>query len=86
MGGPHASNSRQLSHAARAVSSAVPPVQAIIDQVDGLITFKAAPEPLLQWDRNVAALCQVGRGGREDRAPGWTQETRAAEGRGCMSV
>ncbi|PRW20786.1 COP9 signalosome complex subunit 4 [Chlorella sorokiniana] len=34
-------------------------LQAIIDQVDGLITFKAAPEPLLQWDRNVAALCQA---------------------------
>lgn len=57
---PHASNSRQLSHAACTVPSALPAVQAIIDQVDGLITFKAAPEPLLQWDRNVAALCQVG--------------------------
>ncbi len=33
--------------------------QAVIDQVDGLITFKAAPEPLQQWDRNIAALCQA---------------------------
>lgn len=35
------------------------PPQAVIDQVDGLITFKAAPEPLQQWDRNIAALCQA---------------------------
>ncbi|KAL4420209.1 hypothetical protein ABPG77_011033, partial [Micractinium sp. CCAP 211/92] len=34
-------------------------LQAVIDQVDGLITFKAAPEPLQQWDRNIAALCQA---------------------------
>ncbi|EFN55852.1 hypothetical protein CHLNCDRAFT_48784 [Chlorella variabilis] len=34
-------------------------LQAIIDQVDGLITFKAAPEPLQQWDRNIAAVCQA---------------------------
>ncbi|KAI3437752.1 hypothetical protein D9Q98_000200 [Chlorella vulgaris] len=34
-------------------------LQAIIDQVDSLITFKAAPEPLQQWDRNIASLCQA---------------------------
>lgn len=27
--------------------------------MDGLITFKAAPEPLQQWDRNIAAVCQA---------------------------
>ena len=32
-------------------------LQADIDQVEGLITFKAAPEPLVQWDRNIAGLC-----------------------------
>lgn len=32
--------------------------QAVIDQVEGLITFKAAEQPLQQWDRNIAALCQ----------------------------
>jgi COP9 signalosome complex subunit 4 len=30
---------------------------AAIDQVDGLITFKTAAEPLVQWDRNIAGLC-----------------------------
>ena len=25
--------------------------------MEGLITFKAAPEPLVQWDRNIAGLC-----------------------------
>jgi hypothetical protein len=34
-------------------------LQAIIDQVDGLITFKASAEPLQQWDRNIAGLCQA---------------------------
>lgn len=34
-------------------------LQATIDQVDGLITFKAAAEPLQQWDRNIAAICQA---------------------------
>eukprot|EP00887_Chlorella_sp_A99_P001820 scaffold19.g1820.t1 len=33
-------------------------LQAVIDQVDGLIKFKAAPEPLQQWDRNIAGICQ----------------------------
>ena len=33
--------------------------QAAIDQVAGLITFKAAAEPLAQWDRNIAAVCQA---------------------------
>ncbi|PSC69483.1 COP9 signalosome complex subunit 4 [Micractinium conductrix] len=33
-------------------------LQAVIDQVEGLITFKAAEQPLQQWDRNIAALCQ----------------------------
>lgn len=27
--------------------------------MDGLITFKAAAEPLHQWDRNIASLCQA---------------------------
>lgn len=31
----------------------------MIDQVEGLISFKAAPEPLQQWDRNIAGLCQA---------------------------
>ena len=31
--------------------------QATIDQVSGLITFKAAAEPLAQWDRNIAGIC-----------------------------
>ncbi len=34
-------------------------MQAVIDQVDRLITFKAAAEPLQQWDRNIAGLCQA---------------------------
>ena len=38
---------------------ALPCLQAIIDQVDGLITFKASAEPLQQWDRNIAGLCQA---------------------------
>ena len=33
--------------------------QASIDQVDGLITFKTAQEPLAQWDRNIQGLCQM---------------------------
>ena len=37
----------------------LPCLQAIIDQVDGLITFKASAEPLQQWDRNIAGLCQA---------------------------
>ena len=35
-----------------------PTLQAVIDQVDGLIKFKAAPEPLQQWDRNISGICQ----------------------------
>lgn len=27
--------------------------------MDGLITFKAAPAPLQQWDANIGALCQA---------------------------
>lgn len=30
---------------------------ATIDQVDGLITFTASADPLMQFDRNVAAIC-----------------------------
>jgi hypothetical protein len=31
----------------------------VIDQVDGLITFKTAEQPLAAWDRNIGALCQA---------------------------
>ena len=30
---------------------------AVIDQVEGLVTFTAAADPLAQWDANIAALC-----------------------------
>ncbi len=33
--------------------------QANIDQVDGLIRFTAADEPLAQWDKNIQGICHT---------------------------
>ncbi len=34
-------------------------MQATIDQVDGLIRFTAADEPLAQWDKNIQGICHT---------------------------
>ena len=32
-------------------------LQATIDQVEGLIRFTAADQPLAQWDKNIQGIC-----------------------------
>jgi len=32
-------------------------LQATIDQVDGLLSFNAGSEPMLQWDEQIHSVC-----------------------------
>ena len=32
-------------------------MQATIDQVDGLLSFNAGSEPMLQWDEQIHSVC-----------------------------
>lgn len=34
-----------------------PPLQASIDQVEGLLTFEKGSEELLQWDERIHTVC-----------------------------